>query len=140
MEPIIGVLNLISHSGMFILIWIVQTIIYPGFHVIEFQRFIQWHERYVQTFSLIVIPLMITQAATSVLQLLQNTGVLQSMECLLLLAAWVVTFTSSIPCHKKLHEHGKDTVVINHLIRTNWLRTIAWTLSLIISLFTHLNI
>jgi len=134
MEPIIDLLNLISHAGMFILIWIVQAIIYPGFHAIEPQRFIQWHERYVQTFSLIVIPLMITQAGTSILQLLQNSGVLPIMECLFLLAAWAVTFTLSVPCHKKLHELGKDTLTINHLIRTNWLRTIAWTLSFAISL------
>lgn len=134
MEPIIDLLNLISHSGMLVLIWIVQVIIYPGFHAIESERFIQWHERYVQSFSFIVIPLMITQAATSALQLLQNTGALQIMEFLCLLIAWVVTFTLSVPCHKKLHELGKDTLVINHLIKTNWLRTIAWTLSLIISL------
>lgn len=42
------------------------------------------------------------------------------------LGAWIVTFTLSAPCHRKLQHNGKDPEIIARLIHTNWLRMVCW--------------
>ena len=120
-------IRFLSDIAMFILIWLVQLVIYPAFHVVERDIFIQWHERYTRNISFFVLPLMIAQGITTVLLLLRNAGFISILELAGLLTAWGVTFTLSVPCHKKLHEIGRDERVIHRLIQTNWFRTIAWT-------------
>ena len=53
--------RLIVDSGMCVLIWMVQLIIYPAFHAITSARF-SWHGEYMQAIGTIVMPLMILQA------------------------------------------------------------------------------
>jgi len=120
-------IRLVSDIAMFILIWLVQLVIYPAFHVVERDIFIQWHERYTRNIAFFVLPLMIAQGLTTVLLLIRNNGLIPILELVCLLTAWGVTFTLSVPCHKKLHEIGRDQAVIDRLIQTNWFRTIAWT-------------
>lgn len=38
-----------------------------------------------------------------------------------------MTFLLSVPDHGRLQAQGKNLEVIDHLVRTNWLRTAAWT-------------
>ena len=40
--------RLIVDSGMCVLIWMVQLIIYPAFHAITPARFSSWHSEYMQ--------------------------------------------------------------------------------------------
>jgi hypothetical protein len=47
---------------------------------------------------------------------------------LAVVVAWVVTFAVSVPLHGVLAA-GKDAAAIEQLIRTNWLRTAAWTVA-----------
>ena len=44
----------------------------------------------------------------------------------LVVFVWAVTFLISVPFHNRL-EVGYDYVAIDGLTRTNWLRTVAWT-------------
>ncbi len=44
----------------------------------------------------------------------------------LLLVIWLSTAVQQVPCHRRL-ERGFDRAAIQQLIRTNWVRTAAWT-------------
>lgn len=44
----------------------------------------------------------------------------------LVLLIWAATFFISVPFHNRLAQ-GFDYVAIDGLVRTNWLRTVAWT-------------
>jgi hypothetical protein len=44
----------------------------------------------------------------------------------LVLLIWAVTFFISVPFHNRLAQ-GFDYISIDGLVRTNWLRTLAWT-------------
>ncbi len=127
MVDLILLIRSVSDIAMFTLIWLVQLVIYPAFHVVERDIFVQWHARYTRNISLFVMPLMMAQGTTTVLLLARNPGTVALLELACLLAAWGVTFSLSVPCHKKLHETGRDEAVIARLIRTNWFRTAAWT-------------
>lgn len=120
--------------GMCVLIWIVQLIIYPSFEEIEESQFPQWHKRYTFRISCLVIPLMISQVVLlGRLIYLNSFNTVFILQGLLIFVAWVVTFTLSVPCHKKLSEK-KDTSQIKRLTASNWLRTAAWTITSILDL------
>ena len=52
-------LNIAISWGLLILIWLVQIIIYPGFHNIPENTFDQYHRWYAARISFLAIPLML---------------------------------------------------------------------------------
>ena len=127
-------LQLIADSGLFILIWLVQLIIYPSFRYTEKKAFICWHGRYTALIGLIVTPLMLLQAGGEVMHSLQQD--LRWQRIVLISGVWVATFSLSVPCHKRLHEGGKDLVVINQLVKSNRIRTLLWSILFLETVFT----
>ncbi len=119
---------------MLILIWLVQIIIYPAYHRIDKSLFTAWHRSYVRYISFFVIPLMLIQAGGAALRVIAGWSVLTGVYAGTITAAWIVTFAISAPCHQRLQRMGRDTATIDRLIRTNWVRTIAWTLAWICTL------
>ena len=132
MDDAIQTIRFASDIGMFTLIWLVQLIIYPAFLHIERDVFVEWHERYTKNISFIVMPLMMAQAFTAIWMMYRNPVLVSALELFSLLAAWITTFTLSVPCHKKLHEIGRDTATVRRLIDTNWIRTAAWTVVMLL--------
>ena len=47
--------------AMFVLIWVVQLIVYPAFHKIDDRVFVSWHGSYCNRIGLFVLPLMLLQ-------------------------------------------------------------------------------
>lgn len=52
---------------------------------------------------------------------------LQACGGLLLAIIWISTFYIQVPIHQRLLEI-KDTDLLERLVRTNWIRTAAWTI------------
>jgi hypothetical protein len=44
----------------------------------------------------------------------------------LVLVIWIATMTTSVPMHARLGQ-GADEAALRRLVRTNWIRTLAWT-------------
>ena len=118
----------IINFGLVILIWLVQLIIYPSFAHIEKDEFLPWHRRYVRTISMIVSPLMLAQMVLIVIRLSYQLTRVNIFMLFCVIVIWISSFSLSVPCHTKLSRDGKDHVVIDRLVRTNWIRTILWTL------------
>lgn len=134
MESFASSLRLITDSGMFILIWLVQIIIYPTFRDIREERFVAWHRHYVNAIGFFVIPMMLLQLGSTGFECYLTRSLPDLLALMMLAGAWMVTFTLSAPCHKKLQKVGQDEHLITYLIRTNWLRTIFWSLSWLIGI------
>lgn len=118
-------LQLFSTLFLMGLIWFVQVVHYPLFSVVgnsphyysEHQRRTTW----------IVLPVMLTELA-SVLYLFYFRGTLSDQVGLVLLAGiWTSTFLLQVPCHRKLLKNYSPCTV-KRLVRTNWIRTVFWTL------------
>lgn len=58
------------NSGLLVLIWLVQIIIYPGMHGWNRESFSKQHKGYSLRISLIVVPLMLAQAGLAAQQLI----------------------------------------------------------------------
>jgi len=126
--------NLALSWGLLILIWLVQVIIYPGFHRIPPDIFIDYHRWYVKRISCIVLPLMISEAGMTTWWLLDAGTPGAIISTVLIVIIWFSTFLLQVPIHNRL-KSGKKDVLIRRLVATNWIRTIAWSLkSLVITL------
>lgn len=118
--------EIVADSGLFILIWLVQLIIYPSFRHIVKDDFIVWHSRYMNLISLVVGPLFLLQIGVEVVYTFNFD--FRWGRILLISAVLAATFCLSVPCHKNLNRYGNDPLIISRLVLTNWLRTVVWSL------------
>ncbi|HHB75932.1 MAG TPA: hypothetical protein ENK84_05250 [Desulfobulbus sp.] len=124
MDPIFF-LQIMVDSGLFILIWLVQLIIYPSFQYTEEGDFINWHYRYTGLMGAVVSPLMLLQAGGEIWTAITREP--RWVRITIITLAWISTFTLSVPCHRRLHTVGKNMTVIRRLVLTNWSRTLLWS-------------
>ena len=118
----------LASFGLVVLIWLVQIVIYPGFTEVAPDRFVAWHARYTRAITWVVAPLMLAQAGlVGTLVAARPRGPFVAAAALVVVA-WVATARVAVPLHDALRG-GHDPVRIARLVRTNWVRTAAWTLA-----------
>lgn len=136
MQNIILIANIFSSFALFGLIWCVQLVHYPFFlrsGQINFVEHIAFHKSRI---SLIVIPLMMVELATSGFLVFQSEQLMiwNTFGLITVILIWLVTFSVQVPLHGKL-PGGYDENTVQKLIKTNWIRTILWSVKSFISLF-----
>lgn len=122
------VLILLIDSGLLVLIWLVQVVIYPGFQRIEATVFKDAHRSYTKAMARIVGPLMLAQLGLSAYLCVRNASPENILLVLLVTATWASTAILSVPLHRRLERDGKSDETIHRLVQTNWPRTALWTL------------
>ncbi len=119
-----------TDSGMLVLIWLVQSIIYPSFRYTRRQSLASWHARYMGLISRFVAPLMILQAVAVGLQL-QQPNAFSVASATLVIAAWASTFAQAVPAHRALTRIATATLdprpYVDRLVRANVHRAVFWT-------------
>ena len=112
------------------LIWVVQLVHYPLFGAVERSGFAAFEAEHSKRITWIVAPSMALEAVLGVsLLLLPAAEVARGPAWLglgLLAVVWGSTAFVQVPCHQRLGA-GYDAAVHRRLVRTNWLRTAAWT-------------
>ena len=113
--------------ALFGLIWIVQLVHYPGFAYVAPERWATFHAHHTTSITVIVLPLMVTELALGGL-LWKWSGWDRRFIVLWALAigTWISTFLLSVPLHEQLAA-GYDGAAIEALARTNWPRTVLWS-------------
>lgn len=135
---ILKTLRLITDSGLFVLIWMVQLIAYPVFTYMKHESVQAWHSVYTRRISLIVMPFMAGQTVIYVLLLLKSWSTLYLVQALLILLVWIHTFVVFVPFHAKISQNLVKSDVFRALIAKNWVRTIIWSVLFIITLVSEL--
>ena len=133
----INIIKIIIDSLIFMLILLVQIVIYPCFHSISDDFFSNWHFNYMKTISLVIGPLMIIQAIIISYQCINVRDIISILSLLSVLVVWITTISISVPCHNALQASGYNTIIVDRLINTNWIRTISWLITLILSVFNY---
>jgi hypothetical protein len=115
-------------------LWTVQLVIYPAFKFIDPSHFAKWHYRYTGAITWIVAPLILIQfsGVAGRFVVLGRPNMIWWVELFCTLIAWAVTFLVSVPLHNQL-QRERNEAAMNSLVRTNWWRTAAWTLTAICS-------
>ena len=129
-SPLILLLQLATTLPMTGLIWFVQVSHYPLFAAVDPAAFGSYESRHRTRTSIVVGPLMLIEAATTVLLFGGVPSFLTFAEAVagaaLLLTIWVSTAVLQVPCHHRLSQ-GFDERAWRRLVWSNWIRTAAWT-------------
>jgi len=127
MNPVL-LLHAAATWAMVGLVWTMQLVQYPLFARVGVAEFRAWHASHVQRTTLIVGPLALVEFGSALWLLWQGETDDRFLVSLGALAvALGSTFFVQVPLHAKLSA-GFDPVAHGRLVRTNWLRTGAWTL------------
>lgn len=123
--------HLLATAAMVGVIWFVQVVHYPLFARVGGEGFPDYQARHQRLTSFVVGPLMGVEVVTAAwIALRPPEGVpagLALTGVLLLLAVHLATATCSVPSHGRL-ARGFDPATHAFLVRTNWIRTVGWSL------------
>ncbi|MBU6222732.1 MAG: hypothetical protein KGR24_08285 [Planctomycetes bacterium] len=121
----------IASGAMCGLIWFVQIVHYPLFAAITGAGSREHATENQRRTSPVVIPFMAVELATAVaVAVWPPTGVGRgpaSVGLALVAVIWLSTFFVQVPLHGRLAREGHSAAVVGSLVRSNWIRTIAWT-------------
>jgi hypothetical protein len=121
---------------LFGLIWCIQVVHYPLMSHITAREFAEFHRQHSQRISSIVIVPMVLELGVSVtLVAFPPSGLAPSLPLLgLVLTAviWASTFGIQVPLHRRLAD-GFDARVHRLLVRSNWVRTLSWSLRAVLA-------
>ena len=132
--PLTPLLLAIAHAAATLfmcgLIWFVQVAHYPLFSRVGEDGYGEYQQQHMRRTTWVVgPPMLIETAAALALWLLpprMGPGWLHHLNVALLAVSWASTVFLQVPCHDRL-ARGFDAVVHARLVRSNWLRTLAWT-------------
>ena len=112
------------------IIWFVQLVQYPSFAKVDADSFKAFHAHHSAAISVLVGPLMILEALCAFAFLWAPIRVQSSSQIWLgiglVLIIWASTFLLQVPAHNRLSA-GFDEDSWRLLVRSNWLRTLAWS-------------
>ena len=133
-QHVIFISHLTLTSIMVGLIWIIQLVHYPTFHFIDKNLYSSFQKFHMNSISLIVVPVMILELATGVLLLVGNSkNFLIIISFIILILIWAITGIFFSSAHGKLIT-GYNALVVDKLVSMNWIRTILWTLKMLLLL------
>ena len=130
----ISLLKLVVDTGLFILIWIVQIVIYPSFLYYTKVNLVRWHVKYITNFSYVVVPLMLSQLLAAIFNIFSRGTVTNFIYFILVISTWLLTFIIFVPIHKRITLGTCNQELLKNLIKKNWSRTIIWTLLFVLNI------
>ena len=116
------------------LIWTIQVVHYPTFNFIDEGNYKNFQVFHMNAITPLVAPLMILEMLLFSLSIkfhFYEKKIYYLIFFFLLSSIWLCTALVSVPLHNSLMQ-GKDPTAIAKLISTNWIRTICWSLKLIL--------
>ncbi|MBD2770267.1 hypothetical protein IC235_20465 [Hymenobacter sp. BT664] len=128
-------LNFATAAYLTGLIWTVQVVHYPGFGLVPKEAWAAFHAAHTRRMSQVVLVPMVVELGLALWLAWAGRAALPSgvgwWSLVLVLLIWAATFFISVPFHNRLAQ-GYDYIAIDGLVRTNWLRTLAWTARLVL--------
>ena len=129
-------LHLIFTSIMVGVIWLVQVVHYPSFNFIDKKFYSDFQNFHIKRISFIVIPVMLLELVSGLILIYldnrHSTPSLISFGILILI--WIITGLFFAKAHQDLTA-GYDRVIVKKIIKLNWIRTLLWSIRLILLLF-----
>ncbi len=136
----IALIKLVVDTGLLILIWIVQLVIYPSFIYYDEKNLVKWHIKYTSNISFIVVPLMLGQSFIAIFQLFSNSSLITVAYFILVLSSWLFTFILFVPIHSKISQGLAEYKMLKKLVKNNWIRTFIWTTIFALNFFKSIFI
>ena len=125
--------HLIFTSIMTGVIWVIQIVHYPSFHFIEKELYTAFQKFHMNKISIIVIPIMLAELITGMMLFLYKSSKSPFLiiSFVILVLIWLITGVFFSKAHNELMT-GYQELVVNQLVVMNWIRTLLWTLRLLL--------
>ena len=133
--------HLIFTSIMTGVIWVIQIVHYPSFHFIEKELYTAFQKFHMNKISIIVIPIMLAELITGMMLFLDKSSKSPFLiiSFVILVLIWLITGVFFSKAHNELMT-GYQELVVNQLVVMNWIRTLLWTLRLLLlTCFVYLH-
>ena len=121
----------LSTFGMTAVIWIVQLVQYPSFAKVDPSAFVEFHALHSTRITFVVGPLMLAEALSAVALVFDSGRYAERWEVWIGLGlvglVWASTALLQVPMHGRLGA-GFDESAWRLLCRSNWVRTVGWSL------------
>ena len=133
--------HLIFTSIMTGVIWVIQIVHYPSFHFIEKELYTAFQKFHMNKISIIVIPIMLAELITGMMLFLDKSSKSPFLiiSFVILVLIWLITGVFFSKAHNELIA-GYQELVVNQLVVMNWIRTLLWTLRLLLlTYFVYLH-
>ena len=133
--------HLIFTSIMTGVIWVIQIVHYPSFHFIEKELYTAFQKFHMNKISIIVMPIMLAELITGVMLFLDKSSKspFLTISIIILVLIWLITGVFFTKAHNELIA-GYQELVVNQLVAMNWIRTLLWTLRLLLlTYFVYLH-
>ena len=110
------------------LIWFVQVVHYPLLARVGRAGFPEYERAHTRRTTRVVGPAMLAEAGSAGGIVLAGAApvALWAPGLALLVVVWASTAALQVPCHARLEREWEEAAH-RRLVRTNWLRTVAWT-------------
>ena len=112
------------------LIWTIQVVHYPLFADVGQETFTDYQAKHARRITVVVGPLMLIEASTALAMVTFHPAVVPDWipwtGLALVAVIWSSTALIQVPCHARLAA-GFDLAAYRRLVRSNWIRTAAWT-------------
>jgi hypothetical protein len=126
-DDVVLVAHAASTTALAGLAWTVQAVVYPGFR--ESGPSPSWpavHAGHTRRITAVVAPPWAVQGLCVAFLLLRRPSLLVAVTAVLAAVTVASTVLVQVPLHERLSK-AWDAAVAARLVRTNWLRTVAWT-------------
>jgi len=133
--------HLIFTSIMTGVIWVIQIVHYPSFHFIEKELYTAFQKFHMNKISIIVMPIMLAELITGIMLFLDKSSKspFLTISIIILVLIWLITGVFFTKAHNELIA-GYQELVVNQLVAMNWIRTLLWTLRLLLlTYFVYLH-
>lgn len=124
-------LNFAAAAYLTGVIWVVQLVTYPALMLVGKPEFARYHAAHTRGMGWVVGAPMVAELALGGWLAWAAYGAwgagLALGQLALVLVVWAVTFFVAVPFHNRLAAGGYNYIALDGLVRTNWLRTLAWT-------------
>jgi len=131
LTEVVLLIQAVASGAMCGVIWFVQVVHYPLFARGDGDRSREYAVENQARTSRVVIPLMAAEAAAAlVIAVWPPAGIGRGPAVAgvaLLAVAWGSTFLVQVPLHARLARDGHVPETVATLVRSNWIRTVAWT-------------
>jgi len=134
----IELLRILIDFGLFVLIWLVQLIIYPSFKYYHATNLFNWHKTYTSNIAIVVMPLMLGQLIVYGFLLFTQPTNFNIFGFIITVSLWISTFLQFVPLHSTISNREISEKLLNQLVLRNWLRTSLWTILFFSSLFDYI--
>jgi hypothetical protein len=113
-------------------IWLVQVLVYPNFSLVlpSFEKFHEFHTRRI---TFVVAPAMLLELASGIWLLWVGSQSIYFWNFMSIFLIWILTGFVSVPIHHRIQKNPQKMTV--WLTKTNWARTILWSIRSIVWLW-----